>query len=86
MAKGGVGFIQPRCQADPAWNAVDLGYGVAFRGEDEVGSNDTRDVAGNAVVALKSDEFWWFSCIEQISDPGGLATFCTLAIELVASF
>ena len=81
-----VGFIEPGCESNPSWNAIDLGYGVAICGEDEVGTNDARNVARYPVVALEGNELWRFSCIEQIGHPSGLATFGALAIELVARF
>ena len=71
VAEVRVGFIEPGCESNTTWNAVDLSNGVSVWGENQVGTNDARNVARYAVVTLKCDELLGLSRIEQIGYPFG---------------
>ena len=79
-----VGGTEPTGEADPARNGIQFAHDKTVLGQDEVGSQDTRDVGAEGFLAGEGDEFLGFSPVEEFGNPRGLFACDGEGVEVVA--
>ena len=85
VAKVRVGLIQPCGQADATRDGIDFRNRVTFIGQDEVRTDDLRQVVAEFFSSRKLDQFRGLSGIEITRDPRRLFAFDAELVELIAS-
>src|SRR5204863_9454971 len=63
---------------------IGLGDGIAGFGQNEIGTDDERDVIPELFLAGELDQLGWFTGVEVRGDPGRLFAFDAALVKLVA--
>ena len=79
-----IGLVEPTGQTDPARDRINLGNGIAILGQNEIRTNDQRDIVAKLFLARKLDQRSRLPGVKISRDPGGLFAFDASLIEFVA--
>ena len=78
-----VSLIKPRGKADAARDGIEFGHAQAMLGQEQVGTDDTRQVVFQGRGSHQNDEVGGFALIQTARHPVGLFPFGALAVEQI---
>ena len=77
-------MIKPSSQTDPSGNGINFGDDVTRFGQNQIWSDDKRDVVAELLLARELNQLGGLPGIEIRSDPCGLFAIDAALVELVA--